>query len=257
MGTHNEHRESVQVFDQFYYIGVGNVNAWLVATSEGLIAIDALNNATDWTQVIEPAMHRFGLDPATIRTLIVTHGHGDHYGGARYLARTYHTRVLMSRADWALAQTPPDRTYFDPPPEHDLDINDGDVVSLGDTVVRLYLTPGHTPGTVSLLVPVTEYGRPHVVALWGGTGFNFTPSVERFAEYSASALRFRALARQANADVPLANHPDIDRLPAKLAQLKSDSVTETHPFVLGSDGVDHFLYALSECALAFRAHLQD
>ena len=53
---------------------------------------------------------------------------------------------------------------------------DGMKLTLGDTTLTLYLTPGHTLGTISTLIPVKDGGRPHVAALWGGTMFNFARS---------------------------------------------------------------------------------
>ncbi len=72
-------------------------------------------------------------------------------------------------------------------------IADGQKLTLGDTTLTFYLTPGHTPGTVSTLIPVKDGGRPHLVAEWGGTGFNFQRSPERFRTYIDSAERFRDL----------------------------------------------------------------
>ena len=37
--------------------------------------------------LIEGGLTKLGLDPAQIKYVIVTHGHGDHYGGATYLAQ--------------------------------------------------------------------------------------------------------------------------------------------------------------------------
>src|SRR5215471_9668565 len=54
----------------------------------------------------------------------------------------------------------------------------------------MYLTPGHTLGTISTLVPVRDGGRMHLAAEWGGTGFNFEHSRARFETYAASAQRF-------------------------------------------------------------------
>ena len=50
---------------------------------------------------------------------------------------------------------------------------DGQKLTLGDTTVTLYKTPGHTLGTLSTLIPVTDNGTPHVAASWGGTAFNW------------------------------------------------------------------------------------
>ena len=257
MGAHDEQRASVRIFDNLYYIGKGNVNAWAVHTAEGIIIVDALNNASDWTDVIEPSLRALDLDPGLIRYVVVTHGHGDHYGGAAYLARTYHARILMSDVDWGLVNEPRDRPYFDPPPTRDLTIRDGESLSLGGETLKFFITPGHTLGTVSVLIPVTWQGTPHLVALWGGTGFNFARTPERFGQYSDSALRFLGLARTHNADVPLANHPDIDALPTKLSKLAARKPGDPHPFILGSEGVDRFLRTLSECALAVEAQIRD
>jgi metallo-beta-lactamase class B len=255
-GPHDEVRESTRIFDNFYYIGMGNVNAWVVTTRAGIIVLDSLNNASDWTSVIEPSMHRLGLDPASIRYVVISHGHGDHYGGAAYLAKKYHARVMLSEPDWGLAYEPRDRPYFDPPPTRDLMIHDGATLSLGGETLRMYITPGHTLGTVSMLIPVTDHGQRHTVALWGGTGFNFPHTPQRFAQYSGSALRFLREARSAGADVPLANHPDIDGLPRKLALLKARAPSDPNPFILRLDGVERFLTALSECALAYQEQVK-
>src|SRR5205814_1659445 len=39
----------------------------------------------------------------------------------------------------------------------------------GDESITLYVTPGHTLGTVSAMVPVRDHGRTVVLSLLGGT----------------------------------------------------------------------------------------
>ena len=73
---------------------------------------------------------------------------------------------------------------------------DGQRLTLGDTTLTMYVTPGHTPGTISTLIPVRDQGRPHLAAEWGGTGFNFTITPDKprrfwFETYAASAEHFR------------------------------------------------------------------
>jgi hypothetical protein len=64
---------------------------------------------------------------------------------------------------------------------------------------------GHTPGTISTLIPVRDQGRPHLAALWGGTGFNVTITTDHakpywFDTYARSAratiLRYLTMVRE-------------------------------------------------------------
>src|SRR4029078_1444312 len=84
-------------------------------------------------------------------------------------------------------------------PTRDMVVSDGQKLTLGDTTLTFTLTPGHTPGTVSTLIPVKDNGTPHVVAEWGGTGFNFPRAAETFKLYAASADKFRDVAAKAGA----------------------------------------------------------
>src|SRR5690606_4638805 len=116
-----------------------------------------------------------GLDPAQIRYVIVSHGHNDHFGGARHLQQTYGAHIVMSEADWSHMVTWPQRGSPAPFPDRDLVIRDGDVVTLGGTSVRIVVTPGHTPGTISPIFPVKDGARTHVVGYWGGDGAGYLP----------------------------------------------------------------------------------
>ena len=100
-----------------------------------------------------------------------------------------------------------------------MEITDGQKLTLGDTTLTMYLTPGHTNGTVSTLIPLRDGATRHVGALWGGTLFNFGPDAARFTAYAASAAKFRDLAAAAGADVLLSNHTDYDGTKQKLPKL--------------------------------------
>ena len=77
-----------------------------------------------------------------------------------------------------------------PAPKRDIVATDGQKLTLGDTTLTLYLTPGHTPGTISTLVPVKDGGRPHLAAAWGGTAFNFPRTPENFRSTSTPQTGF-------------------------------------------------------------------
>jgi metallo-beta-lactamase class B len=157
---------------KLYYLGTNRVASWAIVTSAGIIQIDSLDDAEEARRVIVGGYRKLGLDPAQMKYLILTHGHNDHFGGAKYLQETYHPRVLMSAVDWDMvAKLPPPDSgeQFAGVPAREMDITDGQKLTLGNTTLTLNITPGHTPGTVSMLVPVTDKGRRHLLSFWGGS----------------------------------------------------------------------------------------
>ena len=247
-----------RVFDNFYYLGLRQVSAWAVDTPDGIILIDALNNQGDIEQAVEGGLRKLDLDPARIKYILITHGHPDHYGGAQYLVDKYHARVLMSEVDWTLAAAfsgQPSPQNFGPAPKRDLVAVDGQKFTLGGETLTLVLTPGHTPGTISVLIPVTDRGRRHVVALWGGTGFNFQPSEARFQQYYDSAMRFRSLAVAAGADVVISNHPENDNSIRLNDAVAHRGASDPHPYVVGKSVVQRFFTAFGECAQTFKSQM--
>src|SRR5690606_29242224 len=178
-------------------------------------------------------------------------GHGDHAGGAKFLQEEFGARVLLGAADWDLL----DESNPSWKPRRDIEVVDGQALTLGDTTLELYLTPGHTYGTVSTLIPVRDGGETHLAALWGGTLFNFGPDAERFTAYAESAERFREIAAREGADVLLSNHTDYDGSKEKMPALAERGPGEPQPYVVGTDSVGRYLTVAHECALAALATL--
>lgn len=240
-----------RVFDNLYYVGSQSLSSWAIRTSRGIILIDALRNAEEARAVIEPSMRSLGLDPAQIRYIVISHGHGDHYGGARYLVERYRARVVMSEIDWAEVAKPVlqlDAPHWGRPPVRDVAVRDGHRLRLGDTTIELPVTRTHTPGTISPIIAVRDGRRRHRVMLWGGTGFNFGPSVERLESYAASADRLRLLAARRNIDVLITNHPRSDASLTRMDLLRRRASGVPHPFVIGQSRVLAVLGALGICA---------
>jgi metallo-beta-lactamase class B len=125
---------------------------------------------------------------------------------------------------------------------------DGYALTLGDTTVTLYSTPGHTPGTLSGVIPVRDNGRRHVAALWGGTGLNADRA--SLEQYVQSARRFDQIVQQAGADIILSNHTDWDGSKLYLPQLAKRPPATANPYVVGNAAVRRYLKVAEECASA-------
>jgi metallo-beta-lactamase class B len=242
------HYEPVKVFDNLYYIGEKEYSAWAIITSEGIIVVDTI-----WSYSVEDeivgGLKKLGFDPAMIKYAIVSHAHIDHIGGAKYLQNTYGTKIVMSAADWDFAERTP-RLPTEIKPKRDMVIGDGEKLTLGDTTVEFYFTPGHTPGTVSIVYPVKDGGTTHRVATWGGTGFNFELKSETFETYINSAARYRPIVAASGADILLSNHTRLDGSDKKLPAMATRKPGDKHPYVIGNEAVQRYVEVAEECARA-------
>ena len=242
----------MQVFDNLFFVGGDWVSAWVLRTSAGLILIDALNNGEEAQALIEGGMARMGLDPRQIKYIVVTHGHGDHYGGASYLVGKYHPRVLASEADWNMmhGKLEFDSAAWGRPPARDLAVSDGQALTLGDTTLTFYVTTGHTLGTLSPAFDVRSGGRVHHALLWGGTSFNFGKDFSRLASYTDNTERMRGLAESTPIDVLVSNHSEWDGSIAKMNALRAARPGGQNPFVIGPQAVGRSMQVMGECARA-------
>jgi metallo-beta-lactamase class B len=254
------HADLVKVFDNLYFLGQSEYSVWAVTTSAGIILIDSIFDYSVDDEVAG-GLRTLGLDPATIKFVIISHGHSDHSGGAKYLQDKFNARVILGAADWDLLEKSTQTK-----PRRDMVATDGQKLTLGDTTLTLYNTPGHTLGTLSTLIPVTDHGTPHVAAHWGGTAFNWManraayitpehPASFWFETYSASARRFKDIVAKANADVLISNHLIFDGSKTKLPAVLARKPGEPNPYVIGTAAVQRYLTVVDECAQAGLAHL--
>ena len=253
----------VKVFDNVYRVGTIEHSAWAIKTSDGIILMDAIFDYNVKEEVID-GLKQLGMDPATIKYAIIGHAHGDHVGGARMLQDMYGTHIVLGADDWNLLErTGPaaGSAANMPKPKRDIVATDGMKITLGDTTVTVYVTPGHTLGTLSSIFPVKDHGTPHVVAYWGGTMFNWTggspqylspttPAKFWFDTYAKSAARFTEIAAKAGADVIMSNHTDFDGTKVKEPKLATRGAQDRHPYVIGREGVQSYLTTVGECAQA-------
>ena len=140
---------------QISKLGVGTLgnNAYIVVCRDtrSSVIVDA---AADHERIVAATT---GTHPVAILT---THGHADHVGAAAAVAGELDIPVRLHPADWNICPIGPDE------PLHP------GRFPLGEASLRLVHTPGHTPGSVSILTPGA--------VLTGDTLFPGGPGATRF-----------------------------------------------------------------------------
>ena len=263
------YRAPVKLFDNLYFIGTTGAGIYAINTSAGIIVLDTSFHYN--TEALVEELTQFGLDPNNIKYVIVSHGHDDRYFGASVLQKKYPSaRIILSEQDWdVMAQ---DNNPAELKARKDMTAGDGQKLTLGDVTISFYLTPGHTPGTLSMIVePLWNKTGPrpdqvrHVGAFWGGSditigrnGVRYAPdSVTLMNTWVKSIQRFQDVAAKAGADTILAQVTAQGNIEAKLKAWEAMTTGqpadeakmlagEPHPFI-SKEAVARYYTVHSEC----------
>jgi metallo-beta-lactamase class B len=239
--------EPFAAFDELYSVGQMAVSAWALKTRDGIVLFDALNNADEAREIIVPNLQRLGLDPRDVKYVVITHSHGDHYGGAAYFQTTFGSRVIASAADWDEMESP-ERikvTGWGGPPRRDIAVADGQTMTIGGAPIRFFVTPGHTRGTLSTIFPVHDGGKLHMVGFYGGLGLPWTPELR--AAQVHSIARWVPIAQAARVDSQIGNHPLHYEALERLEIFRYREPEQSNPFVIGADRYRRYMQLQSEC----------
>lgn len=245
-----------KVFDNLYFVGTKIHSAWALTTSDGIIVIDTLFDYAIEPEIVD-GLTKLGLDPRNIKYVLISHAHGDHDQGAALLQSRFGAKVVMGTPDWDSTLQRP-ATAAGGVPKRDVSVGpEGTKITLGDTTVDVFATPGHTPGTLSYVFPVKDGSRTLVVAYSGGTAFNFPRSAQNFAIYRDSAKKMAAAAQAAGATILMTNHTEFDRAHdrARLAQLPR-AAGEKHPYETDAATVQRYFEMTGNCAEAQRLSME-
>lgn len=250
--------EPAKVFDNLYFVGGKVHSAWALTTSDGIILIDTIYPYNS-EELIVGGLKKLGLEAKNIKYVLISHAHGDHIGGAEMLQTRYGARVVMGAPDWDSVEKYPNR-YKTMAPKRDIVATDGMKIALGGTTVTIWLTPGHTPGTLSYTFTVQDRGKPVNVAYSGGTAFNFVnnrpdPGIKNFQTYIDSQRHIAEKAAATGATVILSNHSEFDNAVNKNRMLAGRG-NGPHPYDVGADGVQRYFRVMQGCARAAQLDLE-
>ena len=239
--------EPTKIFDNVYCIGSVSVVAWAIDTPEGIVLIDSMWDNKD-AKTIEEGLIKLGLNPENLKYIIITHGHGDHYGGANYLREKYGAKTVLTKVDTDLMYNLNTGANSARAPKTKIDIfaKDQDKITLGGTEFTILETPGHTPGGLSLIFPVKDNGKEYTAILWGGTGLPKDKELQ--VKYKESAEYFSKVATEKGALVSLTAHLFADEGYEKLSIVQNLKEGEKNPFILTETEMKEYLQTLVDKA---------
>ncbi len=185
-----------KIVGNVYFVGCFPASTHLIDTGEGLILIDPGYMST--FHLVIDAIYRLGFSPYDICYIVNTHWHDDHTEATAALADLCGAKTLIGHKDAEKA-----KRLFTP----DILIEDGDILSLGNTKLEFMETPGHTEGTVSFFFDTEEDGKVYRVGMFGGAGAN-TLRPERY-DFEGCREAYRASVNRLlceKVDVFIGNH---------------------------------------------------
>lgn len=238
-------KEPFKIFDNVWYVGIQTAAVYLITTSDGHFLTDATDDET--AHLVLENIQKAGFNPRDIKYLIVTHAHTDHFAGVEKIRQATGARVGMSLEDWKQTEQlqggqggrPNERAG--PRIARDLVIDDGQTLTLGDTTLKFYVTPGHTPGATSIEYRARDGNRTYRVLTPGGLGI---PNAEWSPAFLKSAERLKALGPW---DAMLPNHGDM-MTPRRMRDLepgiRAHRVGEPHAAVAGAARLNEWFDAI-------------
>lgn len=151
------------------YVGTEDLACFLITTPEGHILINS--GLADSALTIRESVNELGYTLGDIKILLTTQAHFDHVAALGEIQKLTRAEMFATEQDAAVLE---DGGKSDPflqeqyrftPLEVDRRLKDGDTIRLGGTELVVHLTPGHTKGSASYSMSVTEEGKKYSVVI--------------------------------------------------------------------------------------------
>ena len=235
-----------KIFDDFSVIGGIGTVMFVLETSEGLVLFDSLLPVRPFENIFLDGMKALKYDPSDVIALFVTHGHFDHTGLSDFLCDHYSIPFYMSSVDNAFSLKDNPARGFEPLHNVPTFVDEDCVICYGKKKIQIVQTPGHTPGGLSFVIPVTDDGRKLNLALWGGTSMPKEPDLK--LKYRESLLHFKQFTDCYEVEAEVCAHPFMDNTHERIAMQRNRIYGMPNPFAMGRKAYLRYSDMLMEMA---------
>lgn len=166
-----------RIAGNLYYVGSKGLASYLVTTPQGHILINS--NLVESVPQIRASIESLGFKFGDVKILLISHAHWDHNAGSAAIKRLTGATYMVMEGDVPVVESGGalDFQYNAvanqyPKTSVDRVLHDGDEVKLGDAVLVARLTPGHTKGTTTWTMRVTEGGKTLDAVIIGSPNVN-------------------------------------------------------------------------------------
>jgi glyoxylase-like metal-dependent hydrolase (beta-lactamase superfamily II) len=267
--------------DNAWYFGTEYTGMVIVKLPDGgLVMLDALTTPDDMQKQVLDQMPAAGLNPADVKYIFIGHEHSDHYGGVNLVKQKHapNAQVIASRpaattiaTARARAET---RVYSGTPAEQQaakekallaipekvdvlIEAFPGNSTGMQritvakDVEAVAMLAPGHTPGQMHVVIPVTHQGQVRKLFVWSG---NDEPSAAD--QYALSTDFVGGIAFKEGAEAFINTHSYQGAMFAHLKDLKANP-NGPNQLWMGKQGVQRYMGIFSNCQRAVAERLRD
>lgn len=124
------------------------------------------------------SIRKLGFKPEEIKLMINGHAHIDRAGAFACFKSRFGAQMAVMKDDVAAMESG-DRDDFKysndfvyPEVKVDRVLRDGDSIRMGEVLLTVYHTPGHTRGATTWFASIVVKGKPYTVMFPDGAGFN-------------------------------------------------------------------------------------
>jgi len=210
-----------------YFVGTEGLGMYFIPTDAGHIVIDG--GMPGEGQYVADAIRKLGFDPADVKILLNSHAHLDHSGGLAELKALTGAQLIVSEGDRSALEggfylgSEDDTAMNAPPVRVDRTIADGEQLTLGNVTLTAHITPGHSRGCTSWMMPVMQGGKTYQALFFCSA----TVAANRLIgppQYDGIVADYRktfAMTKDWKPDIFLTNHPEFSGMADKRERQKA------------------------------------